>query len=124
MPALALGGADLVLIPQAGTVGEWPEGLFRAEMRTAAFQNRYFVGLCNRMGTDGTLAFAGDSFVCTPEGTVLARAPQGAEHILIADIDLNATGRSHARRLLFQHQRPEIYGNWFGPPYGPAALEL
>ena len=106
MRALALGGADLVLVPQAGTVGEWPEGLFEAEMRVAAFQNGYFVGLCNRVGADGTLTFAGESFVATPEGTILARAPQGEEHILIADVDLTATGRSHARRLFFPDRRP------------------
>jgi beta-ureidopropionase len=35
MRALALGGADLVLVPQAGTVGEWPEGLYEAEMRVS-----------------------------------------------------------------------------------------
>src|SRR5262245_25498937 len=43
--ALALGGADLVVVPQAGTLGEWPEGLYEAEMRVAAFQNGYFVAL-------------------------------------------------------------------------------
>jgi len=53
-------------MPQAGTVGEWPEGLFEAEMRVAAFQNGYFVALCNRVGVDGKLTFAGESFVCGP----------------------------------------------------------
>jgi beta-ureidopropionase len=118
MRALALGGADLVLVPQAGTVGEWPEGLFEAEMRVTAFQNGYFVGLCNRVGADGALTFAGGSFVATPEGTVLARAPQGAEYILMADVDLSATRRSHARRLFFQHRRPELYGIWFASHFG------
>jgi beta-ureidopropionase len=113
MRALAVGGADLVLVPQAGTVGEWPEGLFEAEMRVAAFQNGYFVGLCNRVGIDGSLTFAGESFVATPEGTVPARALHGQEHILIADVDLSATGRSHARRLFFPDRRPELYGTWF-----------
>src|SRR5205807_478516 len=28
--ALALAGADLVVVPQAGSVGEWPEGLYEA----------------------------------------------------------------------------------------------
>jgi beta-ureidopropionase len=124
MRALALGGADLVLVPQAGTVGEWPEGLFEAEMRVAAFQNGYFVALCNRVGVDGTLTFAGESFVCTPEGTVLARAPQGADHVLVADLDLSAVGRSHARRLFFQHRRPELYRNWFGPAHSPGGAGL
>jgi N-carbamoylputrescine amidase len=113
MRALALAGAELVLVPQAGTAGEWPEGLFEAEMRVAAFQNGYFVALCNRVGVDGSLTFAGESFVCTPEGTVVARAPQGREHILVADVDPSATARSHARRLFFQHRRPDLYANWF-----------
>ena len=119
MRALALGGADLVLVPQAGTVGEWPDGLFEAEMRVAAFQNGYFVGLCNRVGVDGSLTFAGESFICTPEGTVLARALSGEEHILLADLDLSAAERSHARRLFFEHRRPELYANWFGPGHSP-----
>jgi len=50
MRALALGGADLVVVPQAGAVGEWPAGLYEAEMRVAAFQNGYFTALCNRVG--------------------------------------------------------------------------
>ena len=28
MRALAVAGADLVVVPQAGSVGEWPEGLY------------------------------------------------------------------------------------------------
>ena len=33
MRALALAGAQLVVVPQAGALGEWPDGLFEAEMR-------------------------------------------------------------------------------------------
>ena len=40
MRVLALGGADLVLVPQAGTVGEWPDGLFEAEMRRGRIPER------------------------------------------------------------------------------------
>jgi N-carbamoylputrescine amidase len=109
MRALALGGADLVVVPQAGTVGEWPDGLYEAEMRVAAFQNGYFVALCNRVGPDDNLDFAGESFVCGPDGTIVARAPQGEEHVLIADIDLTAADRSHARRLFLRHRRPDLY---------------
>ncbi len=75
--ALALGGADLVLVPQAGAVGEWPDGLFEAEMRVAAFQNGFFVALCNRVGAEECLEFAGESFVCAPDGRVVARAAGG-----------------------------------------------
>ena len=41
MRALAIAGAEIVFIPQAGAVGEWPDGLYEAEMQVAAFQNGY-----------------------------------------------------------------------------------
>ncbi len=114
MRALALHGADLVVVPQAGAVAEWPEGLYEAEMRVAAFQNGYWVALCNRVGREERLTFAGESFVCAPDGTVTARAALGEEHILYADIDLGEAERSHARRLFLKDHRPELYGEWVG----------
>jgi predicted amidohydrolase len=113
MRTLALKGADLVVVPQAGAVGEWPDGLYEGEMRVAAFQNGYFVALCNRVGREECLEFAGESFVCAPDGTVVARAAQGTDEILLADIDLGACAGSHARRLFLRNRRPELYGEWF-----------
>jgi predicted amidohydrolase len=112
MRALALAGADVVFIPQAGAVGEWPEGLYEAEMRVAAFQNGYFTALCNRVGPEERLTFAGESFVCDPDGHVIARAGQGTDEILLADLDLSKVGESHARRLFLRDRRPELYGEW------------
>ena len=112
MRALALAGADLVVVPQAGSVGEWPDGLYEAEMQVAAFQNGYYVALCNRVGEEDCLTFAGESFVCAPEGRVVARAPAMTDAILAADLDLQEPSRSHARRLFLQHRRPELYGAW------------
>jgi predicted amidohydrolase len=112
MRALAVGGADLVVVPQAGSVGEWPEGLYEAEMRVAAFQNGYFVALCNRVGVEEKLTFAGESFVCSPNGDVVARAKQATDEILYADIDFKLNDQSHARQLFMQHRRPELYGAW------------
>jgi predicted amidohydrolase len=112
MRALAVGGAQLVVVPQAGAVGEWPEGLYEAEMRVAAFQNGYFVALCNRVGREDPLTFAGESFVCDCEGTVTARAVQGDDAILFAEVELGETVRSHAKTLFFRDRRPELYGAW------------
>jgi predicted amidohydrolase len=112
MRALAVNGADLVIVPQAGAVDEWPEGLYEAEMRVAAFQNGYFTALCNRVGREDTLDFAGESFVCGPDGGVLARAPQREDAILHADIDLAAAAKSNARRLFMKHRRPQLYADW------------
>jgi len=108
MRALALGGAELVVVPQAGAVGEWPEGLYEAEMRVAAFQNGYFTALANRVGAEGAVTFAGESFVCNPAGEVVARAPAGEDHMLVADLDLEAVPRSHARRLFLRDRRAEL----------------
>ena len=115
MRALAIAGADLVVVPQAGAVGEWPEGLYEAEMRVAAFQNGYYVALCNRVGEEECLTFSGESFVCAPDGRVVARAPALEDTILYADIDLSDAARSHARRLFLRDRRPELYAAWIDP---------
>ena len=113
MRALALAGAQVVVVPQAGAVGEWPDGLYEAEMRVAAFQNGFFTALCNRVGQEAKLEFAGESFVCDPEGKVIARASKRTEEILLCDLDFTLVDRSHARRLFLPDRRPELYEAWF-----------
>ena len=112
MRALALGGAKIVFVPQAGAVNEWPADVYEAEMQVAAFQNGYFTALCNRVGEEPILTFSGESFVCSPSGKVMARASKGTEEILYCDIDLDETEKSHARRLFLRDRRPEIYKEW------------
>jgi len=114
MRALALNGAKVVIIPQAGAEGEWPDGLYEAEMRVTAFQNGYFTALCNRVGKEEKLTFAGESFVCNPKGEVISRAGKQTEEILIADINLEEVKSSDARRLFLRDRRPELYGAWLG----------
>ena len=112
MRALAVDGADLVIVPQAGAAGEWPAGLYEAEMRVAAFQNGYYTALCNRVGKEDCLDFAGESFVCDPNGEVIARAGQGVDEILCAENDVARNAQSHARQLFLRHRRPELYAAW------------
>ncbi len=113
MRALALGGAKIVFVPQAGAVNEWPSGLYEAELQVAAFQNGYFTALCNRVGEESQLVFSGESFVCDPSGEVIARASKGTEEILFCDINLGETDKSHAHRLFFRDRRPDVYKEWF-----------
>jgi predicted amidohydrolase len=112
MRALAIAGADLVVVPQAGVAGEWPEGLYEAEMQVAAFQNGYYTALCNRVGKEDHLVFSGESFVCAPNGRVIARAPAAKDYILYADVDLSTAAASHARRLFLRDRRPNLYADW------------
>lgn len=114
MRSLALQRADLVVVPQAGMVGEWPDGLYEAELRVAAFQNGYFTALANRVGAEPDIEFAGESFVCDPAGRVIARAAASEEAILFADLDDASASTSYARRLFLRDRRPEIVGELLG----------
>jgi predicted amidohydrolase len=110
MRGLRLAGAELVVVPQAGAVGEWTEGIFEAELQVAAFQNGYHAALVNRVGREGALEFAGESFVVDPDGRIIARAPRGRDHILLADCDLGKNPASHAARHFLEDRRPSVYG--------------
>ena len=110
MRGLRLAGAELVVVPQAGTVGEWTEGLFEAELQVAAFQNGYHAALVNRVGREDALEFAGESFVTDPDGRVIARAPRGVDEILYADCDLGKNASSHAAHHFLEDRRPAVYG--------------
>lgn len=116
MRALGLAGAEVVVIPQAGTLGEWPEGMYEAEVRTSAFQNGYFAALCNRVGEEGELTFSGESFVSDPEGRILVQGPALEEAVVAADLDLSAVEASTARRLFLRHRRPDLYARWLRKP--------
>ncbi len=81
----ALDGAWLVVIPTANTTAE-PLELFEWEMRVAAYQSGLYVALCNRVGQEDVLTFAGLSLVAGPNGECVARAGAG-EELLLAEID-------------------------------------
>ncbi len=114
MRALAVQGAELVVIPQAGCLGEWPDGLFEAEIRTAAFQNGYFAALCNRVGAEEKLVFAGESFAVDPDGRLLAQGKKMEDDLVIVDLDLTRCGDSVGRKLFLRDRRPELYADWVG----------
>jgi len=108
MRSLGLQQADVVVVPQAGMAGEWPDGLYEAELRVAAFQNGYFTALANRVGEEPTMTFAGESFVCDPSGRVIARGPSAVEAIVYADLDFDQLATCHARQLFLRDRRPDI----------------
>jgi predicted amidohydrolase len=109
MRGLRLAGAELVVVPQAGAVGEWTEGIFEAELQVAAFQNGYYAALVNRVGREEKLEFAGESFVADPDGRVIARAARGRDQILYADCDFRKNAASHAARHFLEDRRPSVY---------------
>ena len=107
--ALALQKADVVAIPQAGTAGEWPEGMYEAEVRVAALQHGFVAALANRVGREGDMLFNGQSFVAGPTGRIVAQAPSNEAIILLASVDLDDNESAPARELFLEHRRPDQY---------------
>ena len=119
MRALALDGADLVIVPQAGTAGEWPDGLYEGEMRVAALQNGYSVALCNRVGPRGSARVRRRVVRVRSERQCHRPRGPGTDEVLLAEVDPDAPARSHARQLFLKHRRPELYAEWLGPRAEP-----
>jgi N-carbamoylputrescine amidase len=109
MRALAVKGAQLVLVPQAGAVDEWPPGLFEAELQVASLQNGYFCALANRVGKEDPVEFSGKSFCTDPRGQILCQAPAGQESILYAEIDFGLIDKSPAQRHFLCDRREKAY---------------
>jgi len=107
--ALALQGAEVVAIPQAGTAGEWPKGVYESEIQIDAFHNGFFAAMANRVGQEGDMLFEGRSLVTDPKGRVVAQAPAGKAIILMASIDLEKCGEAPARTRFLDDRRPDQY---------------
>ena len=109
MRTLGLQGAEIVIVPQAGAVGEWTEGIFEAELQVAAFQNGYYAALVNRVGKEEVVHFSGESFVVDPHGRIIEQAPQEEDFILYADCDLSQIPQTPAKKHFLQDRRPDFY---------------
>lgn len=95
---LAMRGIDLLLVPAAAPGrGVWQGGedgdrfgsvpVWERIVRTTAQLYGIYVALANRVGVEGGVSFAGGSLIVGPDGAVLARAPEGEEAIIAADLD-------------------------------------
>jgi predicted amidohydrolase len=119
MRGLGLIGAEIVVIPQAGVLDEWGEGVFEGELKIASLHNGYFTALVNRVGREKVLHFSGESFVTDPFGKIVARAPRDADHILFADCDFGLIAESPAQKHFLPDRRPDVYRR-FGLTKKPA----
>lgn len=100
----ALQGAQLVLIPSANVKNE-PLDVFEAELRGQAFENNVFIAMCNRVGQEDGMDFAGESLVIDPEGQVIAKAGDQEENLLV-NLDLGQAIRSRNQRPYLSYVRP------------------
>jgi N-carbamoylputrescine amidase len=113
-----LAGAELLVYPTAigiidtaveeNITGDW-EQMWRSAQVGHAAVNNVFVAAVNRVGREGAITFWGGSFVCGPDGVVLARGGVG-EEIVLAECRLDRVAALQSAWRFLANRRPEVYG--------------
>jgi N-carbamoylputrescine amidase len=106
--ALALLGAEIILVPTACLEGE-DFSMYEVELQAASFDSQVFTVFCNRTGTEEERTFAGRSFATGPDGRVISRAGPG-EEVLLVDCNLGMIDRIRKHRYYLRDRRPDLYG--------------
>lgn len=78
--------ADLILIPTVNTKQE-PLKMFEMELCVQAFQNSVPIAMCNRVGKEDEMDFAGESMVVSANGETIVKADD-TEQLIVTQIDL------------------------------------
>ena len=82
--------------------------MFMWEIRVQAFQNSVAVAMCNRVGTEGDMTFAGQSLVVDANGNVISKA-NATEQLIYADIDLRQSTEIRKAKPYTDLRRTEFY---------------
>jgi predicted amidohydrolase len=103
----SLMGAELILIPTVNTRSE-PLEMFEWEVRVQAFQNSVAIAMCNRVGTEDDMVFAGESIVTDADGNVIVKADD-TEQLVFAEVDLQTVEKVRSRKPYTTLRRTEWY---------------
>ena len=103
----ALMGADLILIPTVNEKAE-PLEMFEWEVRVQTFQNSVAIAMCNRVGTEGDMHFAGESLVTDASGNLICKAGD-AEELIYAQIDMIESMKTREKKPYTGLRRTELY---------------
>ncbi|NWJ69658.1 hypothetical protein HX744_03595 [Pseudonocardia sp. ICBG1122] len=104
--ALALAGADAVLVPTANMLPY--DHVPRVLVPARAWENQVYVAYANWCGTEGSLTYGGLSCVAGPAGAVV-RAGRDPE-LLVAELDRSALAVSRRANPYLADRRPDLYG--------------
>ena len=116
---VALDGAEIVFYP---TAIAWLHGESDQEnaaqreswitvQRAHAIANGVFVAAVNRVGPEGSLTFFGSSFVCDPQGRMLALAPSDREEVLVVDCPLGRIEEQRRGWPFLRDRRIDAYAD-------------
>lgn len=107
--ALALNGAEILLIPSATPDKSLSRKVWEKELCAHAIFNEVFVAGLNRTGKEGKYIYYGHSVAFDPSGEMLAQA--GAdEEILLIDCDLDLITQRRRAWQFYRDRRPDTYG--------------
>jgi beta-ureidopropionase len=107
--ALALNGAEIVLIPSATPDKSLSRTVWEKELCAHAIFNEYFVAGLNRTGQEGNYFYYGNSVAFDPAGEMLAQAGTD-EEILLVDCDLDLITQRRRAWQFYRDRRPDTYG--------------
>ena len=115
MRALAVAGADLVIVPQAGAAGEWPDGLYEGGDARRGVSERILTSRCATGSAPkiGWISAASRSSARPTATSWPARRRAATTSCMPTSIS-RAAENSHARQLFLKHRRPELYAGWLG----------
>lgn len=82
-------GVDLVVSPNASPYERAKDDLRLPLVQRRAAEARATVVYCNQVGGQDELVFDGDSLAVSPDGELLARAPQFVEHLATVDLTID-----------------------------------
>ncbi len=100
-------GAELIIVPTANLKEENLE-LFLWEMKIQAYQNGVYIAMCNRVGKEGRVEFAGHSVVIGPDGSVIQEADD-KEQLITITLDLKKVKEQRKKVSYLAHRRPKYY---------------
>lgn len=113
--SLALEGADLLVVSanwESPHVDEW-----RTYLRARAYENAIFVAAANRVGSEPSYSFFGESAIIGPRGQVYAsladeidpETGEATEGYVVAKVDLDMVRQYREEFQLFQYREPSTY---------------
>jgi predicted amidohydrolase len=111
----AAAGATIIFAPSDSPGRGVAEGGDLGTADSCRLMNRFYAQyltlhlvFANRVGHEDGIGFWGGSEVVAPDGTVLARAAEFAEELLVADIDPALTARERERNPLMRDEREDL----------------
>ena len=115
----ALCGAEIIFYPTAigwlpnekEQYGASQHAAWQTMMRSHAIANGVFVAAANRTGREGELEFWGKSFVCDPNGNILAEASNDREETLLVECQLGKVDVVRTHWPFLRDRRIDAYGN-------------